>query len=163
MNARLHEDKKKRFNILFSNVETLKPAIYSQAPVPDIRRRWQDKDPVGRLVAQILQRSVTYCLESYDFNGLLKRCNLDYLLPGFAVARVVYKPYLKGEGQDAEKIYEEVGTKYVPWEHVRHVALEDLRKRLVGSDGRRPHEGRGARPVRRQDRRGIELQPPRRR
>jgi hypothetical protein len=109
------EDKKKRFNILFSNVETLKPAIYSQAPMADIRRRWQDKDPVGRLVAQILQRSVTYCLESYDFNGLLKRCNLDYLLPGFAVARVVYKPYLKGEGQDAEKIYEEVGTKYVPW------------------------------------------------
>lgn len=110
------EGKKKRFNILFSNVETLKPAIYSQVPVPDIRRRWQDKDPVGRMAALILQRAVSYCLESYDFHGVLKRCNLDYLLPGFAVARVMYKPYFKGEGKDQEKIYEEVATKYVAWD-----------------------------------------------
>jgi type II secretory pathway pseudopilin PulG len=110
------EDEKKRFNILFSNVETLKPAVYSQTPTPDIRRRFQDKDPVGRMAATILQRAVSYCLESYDFNGILKRCNHDYLLPGFAVARVVYKPYLSGEGEQQQKVYEEVGTKYVPWD-----------------------------------------------
>lgn len=108
-----NDERKKRFNILFSNVETLKPAVYSQVPVPDVRRRFQDKDPVGRLAAQILQRAVTYCMESYDFHGLLKRCNLDYLLPGFAVARVVYKPYFNG---DQAKAYEEVGTKYIAWD-----------------------------------------------
>jgi hypothetical protein len=110
------EDKKKRFNILYSNVETLKPAVYSQVPTPDIRRRFQDKDPVGRMASLILQRAVSYCMESYDFNGMLKRCNVDYLLPGFAVARVVYKPYFKGEGAAQEKLYEEVAAKYQPWD-----------------------------------------------
>jgi hypothetical protein len=85
--------------------------------VPDIRRRWQDKDPVGRIGRADPAARGQYCLESYDFNGVLKRCNLDYLLPGFAVARVVYKPYSRARAsRTAEKIYEEVGTKYVPWD-----------------------------------------------
>jgi hypothetical protein len=85
----------KRFNILYSNTETLGPAIYSQVPIPDIRRRWQDKDAVGRLAAQVLQRATQYCVESYDFDSVLDACKLDYLLPGFCVARVKYKPYFK--------------------------------------------------------------------
>lgn len=138
------EENRKRFNILYSNTETLGPAIYSQVPVPDIRRRYQDKDPVGRVAAEVLQRSVSYCLESYDFDGLLEACRQDYLLPGFAVARVEYKPYFKQtapvadadastesptedkaeggaeeEAQPAapqeELIYQEAATRYVPW------------------------------------------------
>lgn len=137
---------RKRFNILFSNVETLGPAVYSQAPTPDIRRRFQDKDDVGRVAATVLQRSTQYAVESYDFDGVLDRCKMDYLLPGFAVARVVYRPYFKkpdapkpeaetpvedaAEGGEAaeqqpqapaqpqlpELIYQEVGCDYVPWD-----------------------------------------------
>lgn len=122
----------KRFNILFSNTETLKPAIYSQMPIPDIRRRFLDKDPVGRLSATILQRSVSYCLESYDFDSVLEACALDYLLPGICVARVKYKPYFKktaktkdgqpvvGEDKqpafDEELIYQEAATEYIPYD-----------------------------------------------
>jgi hypothetical protein len=111
-----NETDTKKFNILFSNTETLKPAVYSQVPNPDIRRRYQDKDPVGRLVATILQRATQYCIESYDFHSVLKRCRDDYLLPGFAIARAVYRPYLTGEGDAQQKAYEEVGTDYVPWD-----------------------------------------------
>lgn len=89
------DERTKRFNILYSNTETLGPAIYSQMPMPDIRRRFQDDDPVGRVAANVLQRAVAYCLQSYDFDGVLERCRQDYLLPGFAVARVLYKPYFK--------------------------------------------------------------------
>lgn len=122
----------KRFNILFSNTETLKPVIYSQPPVPDIRRRWQDKDPVGRLAATVLQRATSFCLESYDFDSVLDSCSTDYLLPGFAVARAKYKPYFKKtpkvgpdgkpemvDGKpafDEEIIYQEALTEYVPWD-----------------------------------------------
>jgi len=38
----------KRYNILWSNIETLKPAIYAQTPKPEVQRRFLDKDPVGR-------------------------------------------------------------------------------------------------------------------
>lgn len=123
----------KRFNILYSNTETLGPAIYGQVPVPDIRRRWADKDPAARVAALVLQRATQYCLESYDFDGVLKACRQDYLLPGFAVARVKYKPYLKqtpkkgedgqpikgakGEPEmDEELVYQEAETEYVSWD-----------------------------------------------
>ena len=42
------------FNILHSNVETIVPSIYNSTPVPDIRRRFQDEDPVGKTVADVL-------------------------------------------------------------------------------------------------------------
>lgn len=106
----------KRFNILYSNVETLKAAIYAQPPVPDIRRRWQDRDAVGRIGATVLQRAASYCLESYDFHSVLKRVRDDYLLPGFAIARAAYKPYIKGEGAEAKIVWHEVRTDYVPWD-----------------------------------------------
>ena len=35
------------FNILHSNTETLKPALYSHSPRPDIRRRFLDDDPIA--------------------------------------------------------------------------------------------------------------------
>lgn len=107
----------KRFNILFSNVETLKPVIFSQDPVPDIRRRFQDADPVGRVAATVLQRTTTYSCQAYDFDAVLERVNMDYLLPGFAVARVQYKPYFKGQGTPQEElIYQEVASEYIPWD-----------------------------------------------
>lgn len=122
----------KRFNILFSNTETLKPAIYSQPPIPDIRRRWQDKDPVGRLAATILQRATQFCTESYDFDSVLEACVVDYLLSGFATARIKYKPFIKrtprkdGAGNpvleegkpafDEELVYQEATTEYVGWD-----------------------------------------------
>jgi hypothetical protein len=126
----------KKFNILFSNTETLQPAVYSQVPIPDIRRRWQDKDPVGRYGALVLQRATQYCIESYDFDGVLAACNTDYLLPGFAVARLNYKPLIKRtakKGDDGKEvmgedgkpafdeklIYQEANAEYVPWDRFR--------------------------------------------
>jgi hypothetical protein len=123
----------KKFAILYSNTETLGPAIYSQVPQPDIRRRWQDKDPVARVSATVLQRATQYCVESYDFNSVLDACKLDYLLPGFAVARAKYKPYINRQAKKDEQgnavmgddkqpaydeslVWQEAGSEYVPWD-----------------------------------------------
>ena len=35
-----------RFNILWSNVQTLKPAVYAKLPKADVSRRFDDNDPV---------------------------------------------------------------------------------------------------------------------
>jgi hypothetical protein len=119
-NERDKGEKCKRFGILYSNTETLGPAIYSQVPVPDIRRRWADKkDEVGRTAALVLQRATQFCIQSYDFDGVLDGCNKDYLLPGFAVARVKYKPYTKGEGDQAEVVYREASCEYTGWDRFR--------------------------------------------
>src|SRR5699024_2242375 len=49
-----------RFNILWSNVEALFPAIYSRPPKAEVSRRNKDADPVARTAARILERALQY-------------------------------------------------------------------------------------------------------
>ena len=54
-----------RFNILFSNVQTVTPAIFARLPRPDVSRRFRDNDPVGRVASMMLERALDYELEHY--------------------------------------------------------------------------------------------------
>src|ERR1035437_178078 len=63
----VRDTKTPRYNILWSNVQTLKPALYSRTPKPDIERRFRDQDDVGRVVSTILERSISYFVnEQFD-------------------------------------------------------------------------------------------------
>lgn len=85
----------RRFNILYANTEVLKGALYSRCPTPDIRRRWLDRDPVGRLAALILTRATATTIDRCDLDSILKECVSDMVLPGRAQVRVKYKPTLQ--------------------------------------------------------------------
>ena len=122
---RSEADQSKRFNILWSNVETLKPALYSQQPKPQVMRRYKDKDPIGRATAEVLERALDYSIDAYDFDAVMASSVQDYLLPGRGVSRVKYKPTYgdeQGEGDDAfrEVVYEEAVCEYVFWQDFRH-------------------------------------------
>ena len=43
------------FNILYSNTETMLPALYSAVPRPVVKRRFKDESPVGTAAACIWQ------------------------------------------------------------------------------------------------------------
>ena len=77
---RTESDNDRRFNILWSNVNTLAPAIYSQSPSPVIGRRYRDKDPVARAAGEILLRCVIDGIEETDLHERLKQVRIDYLL-----------------------------------------------------------------------------------
>ncbi len=109
-------DAKRKFNILHSNVETLVPALYNSTPVPDVRRRFSDPDPVAKQVADIQERCLSYSVDSYDFDHVLKLVVKDSELPGRAVARVRYIPYADEESGIA---YQEVLCEHTPWKHFR--------------------------------------------
>ena len=47
-----------RFNILWSNVQTLIPAVYARMPKADVSRRFGDNDPVGRVASLLMRRTV---------------------------------------------------------------------------------------------------------
>ncbi len=83
------------FNILWANTETLRQAVYNSLPQPQVRRRYNDEDMVGQAVSQVLQRSLEFCQEAYDFDGVIKGDVLAMLLPGRAVSRVRYVPSLR--------------------------------------------------------------------
>lgn len=75
-----------RFNILWSNVETLFPAIYSRTPKAEVTRRNKDADPVARTAAMIIERALQYEIDQYpDFEDSVKLAIMDRLLPGRGV------------------------------------------------------------------------------
>ena len=87
-----HEAEGSQFNILWSNVETLKPALYSQTPHPDVQRRHKDADPVAKQSCRLIERVLSFSIDDEDFDGVSNQVVADYLLPGRAIARVRYKP-----------------------------------------------------------------------
>jgi hypothetical protein len=87
-----HARSDRSFNILWSNTETLLPAVYSSAPQPDVRRRFRDSDPVGKAVSQVLERALSYAIDTEDFYDTLEDAVLDCLVTGRGVVRVKYEP-----------------------------------------------------------------------
>ena len=86
---------RRRFAVLWSNVQTLQPAIYAKQPVPMVDRRYRDEDPVGKVASDVLERALGFSLDQYDFDGRVKLCVLDYLLPGRGQVWVRYIPHMK--------------------------------------------------------------------
>lgn len=141
--SRVNDKPADTFNILWSNVETLRPALYNSLPKPDVRRRFRDPDPLGKEVAEILKRSLSFGVEQYDFHCMMNGVVLDRLLGGRGVARVRYVPYTRplpnldpqapgsepSENKAAdnnpqatpaeELVYEEVTVELVDWEDFR--------------------------------------------
>lgn len=85
---------RKRFNILWSNVQTMKPALYARTPVPEIKRRFKDPDPVGKWAAEILERCIDYTVEETRFDDRMEAVVDDRLLGGRGVLWPRYKPIM---------------------------------------------------------------------
>jgi hypothetical protein len=135
------------FNILYANTEVLKGVMYQQRPTPDVRRRYLDKDPVGREAAKVLERALSYSMDAdvYDFDAMIDGITEDVLLPGRGVARVRYaptihtaqrpvtgpdgQPVMDAKGQPVVETVEEVvdeavPCEYVPWKFFRYSVAE---------------------------------------
>lgn len=106
-------EKTRTFNILWSNVEIKRQAIYSALPDPDIRRRWRDEDKVGKAVAQVLERCATYILDCKDVDGDLIAATNDMLLPGRAVTRLRLRSDLDEDGTVNSQ---DLDTEQVQWD-----------------------------------------------
>ncbi len=83
------------FNILFSNTETLLPALYSAVPRPLVARRFKDDDPIGKAAATAGQRVLEFLLDTnidgYEtFDEAVRSATLDALLPGRGITCVKY-------------------------------------------------------------------------
>lgn len=59
-------DRPNSYNILWSNTEVLRPALYNSTPTPDVRRRFRDEDALGKVVSKVLQRALDYTVDDYD-------------------------------------------------------------------------------------------------
>ena len=93
-----------KFNILWSNVQTITPAVFARLPRPDVSRRFRDNDPIGRVASMMLERALEYEIEHYgDYASAMKQAVQDRLLGGRGTAWVRYEPHIVGmAGGEAE-------------------------------------------------------------
>ncbi len=157
------ERESSKFNILWSNIEVEAPALYSQKPTPDVRRRYRDADKVGRTVSQVLERGAQYILDTQPFDDMMEAAVQDVLLPGRAFARARYTPtfsegerervplyayegadgYVDAAGDPAEvEGFDELNQPYMLGDPTEELVFEDVEFELVHWDDFRMGPGR---------------------
>lgn len=113
------EDPTAWFNLFWASLQTAAPSLYARTPVPQVERRYKDRDPVARVASEILERALRYELKSFDFDGAINAAVLDRLLYGRGICRVFY-----------EANFAEVdGVEVKQSEHVRvgYIQLQDFK------------------------------------
>jgi hypothetical protein len=141
--AYLNDDKSDRkgtlynFNILHSNIETMVPATFNSAPVPDIRERFRTgrasaETSVAQQVAQVFERAITVQCDDGALEAELEEMTQDALLTGRGGIRVKFdvdeaEGVLSNERLTFESVswrdYREGPAKRwrdVPWIAMRH-------------------------------------------
>ena len=95
-NRSQHTNETAKFNILWSNVQTLIPAVYAKLPKASSERRFGDNDPVGRVASEIIERALDYEIEHYpDFRATMRYAVEDRFLGGRGSAWVRYEPHVR--------------------------------------------------------------------
>lgn len=110
-NRSQHTNETAKFNILWSNVQTLIPAVYARLPKASVNRRFGDNDPVGRVASQLIERSLDFEIEHYsDFRSAMRNAVEDRFLGGRGVAWVRYEPHVVAQDmpEDGYQITEDV-------------------------------------------------------
>ena len=121
-----------RFNILWSNVQTLVPAVFARLPKADVSRRFGDNDPVGRVASLLIQRALDYEIEHYpDYRSSMRHAVEDRFLGGRGVAWVRYDPHIKQQDipEDGFQITDDVE------EGEAREASGDIHNQTAGNDG----------------------------
>lgn len=104
------------FNLFHANVETLVPALYNSTPIPDVRRRFNDSDPVAKEVSELFERALSYQIDAYDFDQTMLSSVRDMGITSRGLIRVKYEPSFDTEGLVD---YEQATCEYVPWRTFR--------------------------------------------
>ncbi|MEQ9634610.1 MAG: hypothetical protein RLW68_00850 [Devosia marina] len=100
------EDCRYDFNILFSNVETIVPAIINSPPQPDIRRRFADDDPVAKDGSELLERAIRIQVDDSRLQIEMEASAQDAFLAGRGVIRIRFKADVEGGEVDNDDLKE---------------------------------------------------------
>jgi hypothetical protein len=114
------EDPTAWFNLFWASLQTAAPSLYARTPVPQVERRYKDRDPIARVAAEILERALRYELKSFDFDGAINAAVLDRLLYGRGIARVYYEPKFTVVDDVEVKQSESVRVGYIQLQDFKH-------------------------------------------
>jgi len=138
------------FNILYSNIEVLQPALYNSKPIPIVTRKYKDPDPIAKVAAEVGTRLLKYLLEAESadcdsFDEGMQSSVLDVIVTNRGLNRFKYSD---DEGYAGEGVYAE-GVRWDKfihgyartWKKVPWIGFEwdmteaEVRKNFPGPDG----------------------------
>jgi len=92
--------RKRKYQMLWSNMETMKPAVMSKLPRAEVLRRFNDKDPTARTASEMLERCINVSLDTGDYQAKFIQVRDDFLLYARGTARVYYEPVFEAQEDD---------------------------------------------------------------
>lgn len=131
------EARKTPFNILYSNTETLLPALYNSVPRPVVRPRYKDGNPIAIAAARLVERILEFQLDTgsvnyIDFHQIMINAVTSALVPGRGLSMISYEASFKQSdatqsSPDAETVAVEEGVESEPEElEYEHICLKDI-------------------------------------
>lgn len=127
------------FAILYSNTETLSPAIYNARPIPIVQRRFKDPDPIGKEAAEVSTRTLKFLIDTdsadYDnFDQIIQPAVTNTLITNRGLSRFKFvakedgsNPCVYGEDVRWDKFFHGHARtwKKVPWAGFEHDFTEE--------------------------------------
>lgn len=115
------DGRKQLFNVFFSQVNTLQSRLYSKAPAPDVRRRYDMEGPEGiaaKGAAQLVERSIGFTIDSTPLHENADRVVFDFLVAGLGCPRIEYEAKF-AEDEFGNPVIADQRTllKHHPWKH----------------------------------------------
>jgi hypothetical protein len=96
--------KTRKYQMLWSNIQTMQSAIYAKPPHAVVSRRFRDQDPVARTATEVLERAINFTFDAADFDTEFRMVRDEFLLYARGVARVYYEPEYETEDDSNEDI-----------------------------------------------------------
>lgn len=123
------------FQIFWANLEVLRPSVYSRAPVPVVAERFNDRKPIVRKAAEIIERALVTVTHDSDMHDTLKLVRDDLALYARGVPWVrLVDGTVEFEHVDREDFRHDQARKWkeVGWVAKRAHLTEEQVKELAG-------------------------------
>jgi hypothetical protein len=108
-----------RYNVFWSNTQTLRPLLFSRLPKTNITQRFLDISEINRIASEMMERSIDLYLKDSDAETVISKCRDDFLIGGRGVSRVCYDPENEVELEDGSIEMDDSKKKcrieYVDW------------------------------------------------
>jgi hypothetical protein len=112
-----------RYNVFWSNTQTLRPLLFSRLPKANITQRFLDSNETNRVASEMMERSIDLYLKDSDAETVISKCRDDFLIGGRGVARVCYDPENEVKLEDGtiemDPSEKKCRIEYVDWKDFR--------------------------------------------
>lgn len=114
------------FDLYWSSLEIIKPAVYSRPPQPVVSPRFPDRDKVANKASELLERCLASSFDRGDFDQVMLGVRDDLCINGRGAARVYYESDTKNGKSVCDEHLDRMDFLHEParkWQEVGWVAF----------------------------------------